>query len=111
MIISSGDVWFVHFPLEADPSQFLPRPVIVLDEENLQVLAVKVTKTEPRDNDIYDTPIVYWQHANLRFKSTARVSKTLYIPKSLFKFKIGELHPDDFSTILMVFEKFLAEQE
>lgn len=111
MNISPGDVWFVNFPLEEDPSRYLPRPVVVIDEETLQVLSVKVTKSEPRENDKYDTPILYWQHAKLRFKSTARVSKTLYLPKSLFKQKIGELHPEDFLSILKMFEKFLDNHE
>ena len=110
MIMSPGDVWFVRFPLEEDPTNYLPRPVVVIDEETLQVLSIKVTKSDPRENDKYDTPITYWQDAKLRFKSTARVSKTLYLPRSLFQFKIGELHPDDFANILKAFEQFLDEQ-
>ncbi|MCR4442762.1 MAG: hypothetical protein QHH10_10575 [Peptococcaceae bacterium] len=56
--------------VEEKPDEYLPRPVIVLNVEPLEVLSVKVTKTEPRDNDEYDIPIVYRQEANLRFKST-----------------------------------------
>ena len=109
MIISPGEVWFVDFPLEENPSQFLPRPVIVLDEETLQVLSVKVTSSEPRKNDNYDIPIIHWQFAQLRNKSTARVSKTLYLPKSQFRRKIGDLHPEDFSAILNKFEEFIED--
>jgi hypothetical protein len=55
---------------------------------------VKITKHAPRKENPYDVPILYWQEANLRFSSTARVSKvTMHRPDS-FIFKIGELHQD-----------------
>jgi hypothetical protein len=107
--IKTGEVWFVNFPLEEDASQFLPRPVVVLDVETLEVLSVKVTKTDPRVNDEYDMPIVYWEYAKLRFKSTARVAKTQHIPKDQFNFKLGSLHPDDFAEVQRLFRKFISE--
>jgi len=110
MYILEGDVWLVSFPLEEDPTRFLSRPVIVLNIEALEVLAVKVTKTEPRTDDNYDTPIIFWQEANLRFKSTARVSKTIYIKKSQFKYKIGTLHHEDLSIIQKLFIDFIESQ-
>lgn len=82
----------------------------MLNVETLEVLSVKVTKTEPRDIDDFDTPIVYWEYANLRFKSTARVSKTTYISISQFKYRLGALHPDDFAKIQEVYMKFISEQ-
>ena len=39
-----GEVWFVGFPLEEDHSQIINRPVVVLDEDQLGVLSVKITK-------------------------------------------------------------------
>ena len=100
----------VDFPLEEDSTRFLPRPVIVLNVETLEVLSVKVTKTDPRTEDNYDTPIVFWQKANLRFKSTARVSKTTNINKSQFKRKIGSLHPDDLIIIQNLFRAFIQSK-
>lgn len=111
MKISAGELWFVQFPLEEDPSQFLLRPVIVLNEETLQVLSVKVTKSAPRENDPYDIPILHWEFANLRFQSTARVSKTLYLPKTYFKRKIGDLHREDFINILDMFKKYIEDHK
>ncbi|KUO65448.1 MAG: PemK family transcriptional regulator [Gracilibacter sp. BRH_c7a] len=99
MIINNGDVWFAKFPLEEDSNEFSSRPVIILDIENLIVLVVKVTKTPPRSNDKFNIPIHYWQYANLRFKSTARVSKTQILDHSQLLFKIGILHPKDFANI------------
>ena len=72
-----GEVWFVGFPLEEDHSQIINRPVVVLDEDQLGVLSVKITKHKIRYNDPYDTPILYWQQANLRLASTARDRKSV----------------------------------
>lgn len=107
--IEVGEVWYVYFPLEEDNSKTIHRPVVVLDVDTLEVLSVKVTTTAPRDNDDYDTPIVYWQHAKLRLKSTARVSKTMLLNKSQFDKKIGDLHTDDIKEIQEQFKKWIAE--
>lgn len=109
--ITSGEVWFAKFPLEENPTQFIPRPVIVLDAYILEVLSVKVTKIPPRPEDEFDTPIIFWEEANLRCKSTARVSKTIILDKVYFDFKIGTLHPDDFETIQRQFMRFVSQQE
>lgn len=90
---NKGEVWFVEFPLEEDNSQTINRPVIVLDENTLGVLSVKITKHSPRKEDPYDTPILYWQEANLRLASTARVSKVFLLSQDSFIFKIGNLQP------------------
>lgn len=74
-MFNKGEVWFVEFPLEEDNERTINRPVIVLDENVLGVLSVKITKHSPRREDPYDTPILYWKEANLRLSSTARVSK------------------------------------
>lgn len=58
--MQKGEVWFVEFPLEEDPSITINRPVIVLDENLLGVLSVKITKHSPRSADPYDVPLIYW---------------------------------------------------
>ena len=63
MVYNKGEVWFVEFPLEEDNSQTINRPVVVLDENTLGVLSVKITKHLPRKEDPYDTPIIYWEEA------------------------------------------------
>ena len=109
MMINEGDVWFAKFPLEEDGSEFSSRPVIILNVERLIVLVVKVTKTPPRPNDKYDIPINYWQYANLRFKSTARVSKTQILNHSQLVFKIGTLHPNDFANIQDIYIQYITQ--
>jgi hypothetical protein len=108
MKLNVGEVWLVNFPLEENPETYLRRPVIVLgDEEEPEVLSVKVTKTEPREDDEFDTPIVYWKEASLRFKSTARISKTIHLPRSQFIHKIGDLHPEDLTKVQSLFIKYI----
>lgn len=63
--MNKGEVWFVEFPLEEDSSRILNRPVVVLDENLLGVLSVKITKHRVREEDPYDIPIIYWQEASL----------------------------------------------
>lgn len=102
-----GEVWFVGFPLEEDPNVILNRPVVVLDEDKLGVLSVKVTKHKVRAEDPYDTPILYWQQAHLRFASTARVSKVMNLSPDSFIMKIGDLHPDDLAKIEELYINFV----
>lgn len=106
---NKGEVWFVEFPLEEDNSQTINRPVVVLDENNLGVLSVKITKHSPRKEDPYDTPIIYWQEANLRLSSTARVSKVFLLSQDSFIFKIGDLHQDDLERVEEMYQKYLEE--
>lgn len=82
--MQKGEVWFVEFPLEEDNSKTLNRPVVVLDDNTLGVLSVKITKHKVRQNDPYDVPIIYWEDANLRLASTARISKVILLPKDSF---------------------------
>ena len=109
IMYNKGEVWFVQFPLEEDNSQTINRPVIVLDENTLGVLSVKITKHSPRKEDPYDTPILYWKEANLRLASTARVSKVYLLSQDSFIFKIGNLHQDDLERVEEMYQKYLDE--
>lgn len=104
--MNKGEVWFVEFPLEEDNSKTINRPVIVLDENTLGVLSVKITKHSPRKTDPYDVPILYWHEANLRLASTARISKITLLPKDSFIFKIGDLHPEDLKRIESMYQTY-----
>ena len=104
---NKGEVWFVSFPLEERPNEIINRPVVVLDEDTLGVLSVKVTKHKVREEDPYDTPILYWQQAHLKFASTARVSKVMVLKPEAFIMKIGILHPDDLKQIEGVYMDYV----
>lgn len=107
--MNKGEVWFVEFPLEENPDKILNRPVVVLDENLLGVLSVKITKHKVRKADPYDIPIIYWEEARLRLASTARVSKVTLLNKDSFIFKIGDLHQDDLKRIENMYKKFLED--
>lgn len=104
--MNKGEVWFVEFPYDDDPGKTANRPVVVLDENVLGVLSVKITKHAVRSEDKYDVPIIYWQQAQLRLASTARVSKVILLSKNDFIFKIGDLHPDDLKEIERAYDDF-----
>ena len=59
--MNRSEVWLVEFPLEEDPIKTLNRPVVMLDENLLGVLSVKITKYKVRQVDLYDTRIIYWE--------------------------------------------------
>ena len=107
--MKKGEVWFVEFPLEEDPDRILNRPVIVLDENLLCVLSVKITKHKAKIEDPYDIPIIYWDEAGLRLASTARVSKVTLLTKDSFIFKIGDFHKDDLKRVEDMYRKFLSD--
>lgn len=109
--MQKGEVWFLEFPLEEDNSKTLNRPVVVLDDNTLGVLSVKITKHKVRQNDPYDVPIIYWEDANLRLASTARISKVILLPKDSFIFKIGSLHREDLLRIESMYEKYLSNMD
>ena len=109
--MQKGEVRFVEFPLEEDNSKTLNRPVVVLDDNTLGVLSVKITKHKVRQNDQYDVPIIYWEDANLRLASTARISKVILLPKDSFIFKIGSLHREDLLRIESMYEKYLSNMD
>jgi len=103
-----SEVWLAKFPLE-EGNEYIKRPAIILDIDELLVLSVKVTKHEPRQFDNYDLPILYWQEAHLRMASTARISKVISIQKDDFVHKIGDLHPIDFDKVKAQYIKYLSE--
>lgn len=102
-----GEVWFANFPYEEDPNITSNRPVIVLEENDnrVGVLSIKVTKHNKRDEWDYD--IMYWAEAKLRLKSTARISKALYLNMSDFTHKIGDLHVDDLNNVDNMFNEYI----
>lgn len=108
--LKTGEVWFAEFPLEEDPRNFINRPVIILDVDSLDVLSVKVTKHEVRQEDSYDTPIMHWEDAKLKFASTARISKTIKLPIDNFIFKIGDLKQEDLEEITDMYIKFVNKE-
>lgn len=98
------EVWTVEFPFEDNPTQSKIRPCIIIDIDTLEVLSIKVTTHESRDE--YDIPIFKWKEANLIEPSYARVSKSMSIPKESFIKKCGMIADVDFKNISKAFIKY-----
>lgn len=71
-----------------------------------EILSTKVTKHDPRITDQYDTPIKYWQEANLHYPSTARVSKTIPLNFLDFIHFIGVVNANDLLKIQEMYMEF-----
>lgn len=108
--MNKGEVWFVSFPLEEDRSKYISRPVVVLNIEDEEVLSVKTTKRDPRKKDPFDTPIIHWREAGLDYASTVRISKTMFLNKSLFDFRIGTLNPYDLKIIQDIYVALMSQE-
>ena len=102
------EVWFAEFPFEEDATVVKKRPVIVLNVETLEVLSIKVTSHDVRNQDQFDTPIVYWKEAGLNRESIARVSKTIRLTNDKFIHRIGDLHIADQNSIAKQFVAYIT---
>ena len=105
--IQQKEIWFARFPLEEDENKTLKRPVLVVHSRDDEYLVIKVTTHEPRDNDKLDVEIKQWQAANLKFPSTARVSKLRMLPGKNFINKIGVINDNDWETVTEKIEQSL----
>jgi mRNA-degrading endonuclease toxin of MazEF toxin-antitoxin module len=109
--MKSGEIWYMNFPFEENETQTIQRPSIIVAEVDNQVVAIKVTKHDPRENDPFDVKIEYWKEAGLSVPSTARISKTKYIDKSQILNRKGELHPSDIECIAHRLKEYLDTLE
>lgn len=105
--MKAWEVWYAKFPYEENHNEVKFRPVIVLDADTLEVLSVKVTSHEIRDEDPFDTPIKYWKECGLKKPSVARVSKTMILTSDRFDNKKGELHSEDQNAITKAYMDFV----
>ncbi|MGD9679361.1 MAG: type II toxin-antitoxin system PemK/MazF family toxin [Vulcanibacillus sp.] len=101
-----GEVRYSHFPLEEDASKYIDRPVIIVIAESPEIVVIKVTKTAPRKNDLYDVPIKHYKYCGLKYPSTARISKVVTLDETQIFNKVRNLHPDDLKNILQKLIEF-----
>jgi hypothetical protein len=118
MTVQPGDIYSVFFKYE-DRSGGKTRPVLIVDVENDIALgvAIKITskgpKNPPTPHDAYRIPIKHWKEAGLNKESWARCEKFKAFPLSAFKEerKIGEMHSDDFDSILSVYRDLTSDED
>ena len=102
-----GDVWWVHFPFE-DKDQEKRRPAIIVDDETIAILAIKVTSKE-KDNP-YSIFIEEWQSAGLTKPSWAIIDRIVSISEMFMDCKIGALSENDSTKILQLVAEILTEK-
>ncbi|WP_240906732.1 hypothetical protein [Sutterella wadsworthensis] len=95
------EVWRIPFVFDDQPDVFKFRPVIIggigKGGVELMLLSVKVTSHPPRQGIEGEIPLLDWQAAGLSKPSTARCSKTILVPLSVFvgQRKYGKLSQRD----------------
>jgi mRNA interferase MazF len=102
-----GEVWFVRFPFEEDPTQFKARPVIVMESSagRVFVLSLMVTTHAPRDR--FDVLLSDYSAAGLHKPSVVRTSRSMEIRVEDFLHYIGTLTDRDFLRVSDTFTAFL----
>ena len=102
-----GDVWWVYFPFE-DIDQVKRRPAIIVDDETIAILTIKVTSQE-KDNP-YSIYIKDWQSTGLRKPSWAIIDRIVSISEMYMDSKIGVLSENDATKILQLVAEILTEK-
>ncbi|WP_418302347.1 type II toxin-antitoxin system PemK/MazF family toxin [Lysinibacillus fusiformis] len=111
-IPKTGEVWYGDYPKEENPSEIMKnRPCIILDfdEDNQEVMVIKLTRTPPRD--LYDYELKHWAECGLKSATTARISKISNIDYSDLHNKKGQLHPNDELIISQILEELSKEED
>lgn len=97
--IRQYELWFAKVAHEDSPALCDDRPVLVIDEKRGIYAALKITRTEPRENFWGEYPIKRWKQAGLSDPSTIRISKLLRLEPQDFRRKIGTLKAVDIANI------------
>lgn len=109
--IEAKEVWSAWVGYEYQPERGKYRPVLVIDvkEEEALVMSVPFTSTLPRDE--YDIEVFDWKKISLEHASTARISKTIVIPVSDFRRKLGEVSLEDWENIISLLMEYMENHE
>ena len=99
IIIRPYELWYAKVAHEDNPTKVDDRPVVVIDAKHEIYAALKVTRTQPRENFWGEYSIKRWQQAGLTSLSTIRISKFLKLEIGDFRRKIGMLRMVDIAGI------------
>lgn len=87
------EIWWAYVAFE-EGNDGKERPVLVLEDGTVYVLALMITSHEQRN--IYgEYDITKWQSAGLKKPSTIRVTRRLRLDEKDLISKMGDLHPVD----------------
>lgn len=99
--MNKWDVYIADVPFE-DIQQSKIRPVIVLEDNVILVLCIKLTTHSPHRGEYQ---LAYWKEAGLSQPTTVRIQKILSLDKTNFKKKIGKVSDYDIIQIQKLIEK------
>ena len=98
-----GEVWWIHFPYE-DSDILKRRPAIVIDDDTIAILAMKVT-SQDKDNP-YSVALKDWDTTGLTKPSWAIIDKIVEVSEWHMDSKAGELSERDKLMILQLVSEF-----
>lgn len=91
--INTWDIWLAKVEFE-DVQDIKVRPVVVIKEDIVYVLSIKLTTHEPRYSFSGEYRLQFWKESGLKCQTTARLTKTLRIDKNNFIKKNRSFTPD-----------------
>lgn len=102
MRFKQGEVWLARVSFRDNPSEYKPRPVLIVGNEftvDVDVITDPITDVKNRRSD-FDIEVIDWKEAGLAKPSVVRTSKPTTLHQSMFIKKLGKLLEEDFSNIL-----------
>jgi len=104
------EIYWADAPFEDDPAQSKLRPVVILNDKIVYVLASKITSHEARENAAYDHVVIHWEEAGLKKPSVVRVDKLLQLKPEQIKDRIGQLSLVDIAAIQKLMNDFMKRR-
>ena len=90
MAYNRWEIWNAIVKYEDNPDESKRRPVVILGQQELSVIALKITGTERPEYKI-----INWSESGLYKQSYIDCSAKLILKANDFHNKLGVLHPDD----------------
>lgn len=102
-ICNPWEIWIARVKFE-DSDEIKNRPVLILENGQAFILALKITSHCPREYCSGEYKVTNWEKSGLDRQSTVRCSKRLRLIESDLVHRIGRLHPYD----IMMLQELVA---
>lgn len=100
------EVWWVRFKYD-DSDDWKERPAVIVAENEMSVIGVKVTSHPPRKEFVGEYALCRWESVGLGCQSTVRLAKRMVLYDTDLVRKIGRLEQADIANIkLLLFMYF-----
>lgn len=92
------EIWWAYVAFEDDVDCGKERPVLVLENGDVYVIALMITSHEER-NMYGEYDVTKWHSAGLKNPSTIRITRQLMLEESDLIYKMGDLQPFDIAML------------